>query len=298
MPEADLHNEKFIERLTNEDSKWNIRYRKYVNSLTNEEILKQKRKWKFEFNDMPKIYQEIFLGFSIAHIKLSTDTKPELVAEYFRLVQNQDKLRAGEIATAFPNSKFDQILRDIDKDIINLAENKWHFEWKRKEFQKLYITVIGCAANQIALGGQDKEVIKFLSKNIHDLSSLGEINRRIKDFKEYLNNYLESTSLSINLGKSWKRFIKIFLILFFVWERDLNDAQIQQLTVLNEMLAVIASDKYNEETKKTKWNEIFNELEFPYEKGYDIWTVFRGRKKVDVIKEHTSFLNNWINKWN
>lgn len=63
-----------------------------------------------------------------------------VIAEYFRFVQNQERLRAGEIINSIPDSLLEQYLEQVDSKSL-LFKLSW--EDKRKEFDKLFYAAIG-----------------------------------------------------------------------------------------------------------------------------------------------------------
>ena len=63
----------------------------------------QGKKFKLNYSNIPESLKRIIDAFPLAVTSIS-DATDEQVAEYFRFVQNQERLRAGEIIKSFPES--------------------------------------------------------------------------------------------------------------------------------------------------------------------------------------------------
>lgn len=97
-----------------------------------------------------------------------TNASDEEIAEYFRYLQNQERLRAGEIINSVPETSLEKYLNALeDKDKLLL---KLSFSNTRKQFDRVYYSILGLEDGQLGFGVMDKDVMAFVAdcKELND----------------------------------------------------------------------------------------------------------------------------------
>lgn len=142
---------------------------------------------------------------AVATINQADDNE---VAEYFRFVQNQERLRAGEIITAFVDSPLDQYLNsncDVQKlsDVIQLDNS-------RRDINKMYYGILGLLEGKLNLGCKDDNVIEFVRSV--DTKKMTETLKSNSEKLVRQLNFIASSS-DKPLVNSNKRMFKFILLL-------------------------------------------------------------------------------------
>ncbi len=204
-----------------------------------------------------------------------------VIAEYFRFVQNQERLRAGEIINSIPDSQLEQYLLQIDtKNLLH----KLSWEDKRKEFDKLFYSAIGIFEEKLPMGGIDADIIEYVknSKGIDGIA-LDRTNLLIAQLDILTKNNTWNFSSGIN-----KRFIKFLFMLCgygFVDFTENTKTQLNKLYVVNKKLSAFSS------AKATALEEEFRGFtEEQIEKYRLIALISKGSQKWDMVKERMKLL--------
>lgn len=212
-----------------EDDKLNILIRK----LSNKGLIKLK------YNDLPDIIQRNINNYNISQSVISDSTDSQ-ITEYFRFLQNQEVLRAGEIINSMPATRLECFIKKIlDKDLFL---DKISFNDNRKEFDKIFYSIIGLFDSKISFGTTDKTIQNYVSNaNIPELglSQTEEMVRQIN---------VICSDKSVNLNTTRKRFLKYLLLLCGFGYVDFSKNTKQKLLHLKEIddkLSVFFSAKSN-----------------------------------------------------
>lgn len=159
-----------------------------------------------KFNDFPESLKDDFRNYPLSLTFISNATTKQ-VSEYFRFVQNQERLKAGEIIKTIPESD----LHVYSEKIVNkkmFLENI-NFNNSRREFDKIFYSIIGVFENKINLGSTDKKIMSYVEKHNPYLESNAEKN--VINVIEAINHIGRSkidTTFKFN-----KRILKLFLLL-------------------------------------------------------------------------------------
>lgn len=159
---------------------------------------------KLKFDLLPSLIQTQILNYNLSIIDIQRSSD-EAVAQYFRFIQNQERLRAGEIINAIPNSPVSVYLDKINNREQFLKVIGWNEE--RKEFEKIFYSMIGIFDKKLLLGTTDKNIIDY----IVDYKSISqEAEDRVYKMIESINyvSTLNYNNLHFN-----KRLLKFFLLL-------------------------------------------------------------------------------------
>jgi uncharacterized protein with ParB-like and HNH nuclease domain len=224
-------------------------YKKYLkNSNAN---------YKLSFQDLPTTLQASINTYALVVIPVEADD--ESIAQYFRFIQNQERLRAGEIINSIPDSYLLSYLIKIeDRDAFL---NKINWNESRKEFEKIFYSMIGIYDEKLNFGTTDESIIDYVA-NVNDISNDANVSTlRMID----AINAITKCSVK-NHGKFSKRLIKFFM--------------------LSAGFGVV---DYTAETEK-KFNSLLSiESKLPY---------FNSGKQEKIMKHFNGYTENIIAKHN
>ena len=211
---------KFIEgeyNIQGEIAKEIIQYIiEYMGEDFDKELVKLKKKLKnkgkvtIAYKQLPQAIKDNILAYNISITNITNATDKE-ITEYFRYLQNQERLRAGEILNSVPDTKLEKYLkRIVNKDRLL---TKLSFQNKRMQFDRVFYSIIGLVDGQIGFGITDKEVMKFLD-------GCGEINTETIDKVNYLvdvlNTIAEEEAIPVNYISCNARAMKFLLLLIIL----------------------------------------------------------------------------------
>jgi len=142
--------------------------------------------FKIFYDNLPPKLQQRILTYPM-QLTYIIDADESMVREYFRRVQNQEKLKAGEIINALPPSYLTDLVRDITD--YDLLESVFSYKDKRYNFMKFCVNIIGIYEGELKLGDSDKKILKFVEADKSKLSSsadtaINNISDFLKEVKE------------------------------------------------------------------------------------------------------------------
>lgn len=241
---------KFIENeyvINSEVSKDIIKYIVgYMGEDTDEKLLKLKRKLKnkgkvsISFKQLPQVIQDNILAYNISITNITNASDIE-IAEYFRYLQNQERLRAGELLNSVPETELEKYLNKIqDKEMLL---SKLSFQNKRKQFDRVFYSVIGLVDGQIGFGVTDKEVMRFLDgcREINE-DTVDKVNNLI----EVLNEISNDDTIPINYIVCNARAMKFLILLIILGLVDFRTdckRKLKALDGINMKLSAFSSAK-------------------------------------------------------
>ena len=210
--------------------------------ITLKKKLGNKGKVVLKFSQLPDIIKGNFNAFPIS-ISSITNASDEEITEYFKFLQNQERLRAGELINSLPNSTLEEYLNKIeDKErflrVLGFANN-------RRQFDRAFYSVIGLLDNVLNFGALDKDVIEYAT-------NFTELEKDVKEKCEFLLcqiNHITSLDLAHNLIKANVRFMKFFLLtaaLGIVDYFENAENNLVSLYSINQKLSAFASVKAKE----------------------------------------------------
>ena len=174
-----------------------------------------------------------------------TNASDDEVAEYFRFLQNQERLRAGEIINSIPETALEKYLNAVN-NLASLLEKISFFD-DRREFDRIFYSIVGLLDRKIALGIADKDIIEYASE-AENVSKENEpaVNRLIQQLN-YLTNDSEVPAGFVNFKT--KRVMKFFLLLLGFGYVDIcsdTRSKLKALEKIDDQLAAFASAKANQ----------------------------------------------------
>lgn len=215
-----------------------------ANDKTSQRLLKKlhnKGKITLKYSDLPEDVKLNINAFPISVTNISNATD-EQITEYFNFLQNQERLRAGEIINSIPDTKLEIYLNKIiDKEkflkILTFSDS-------RKEFDKIFYSLIGLFDKEISFGTTDKQIKEYVSNKSNDLNI--ETQNYIYNMINIINRISENGTN--NMIKSNKRYIKLLLLLAGFspqyFDNDIN-SQLIKLQEINNRISAFNSAKKN-----------------------------------------------------
>lgn len=205
--------------------------------------LQNKGKISITFVQLPELIQENINSFNISITNITNSTDEE-ISEYFRYLQNQERLRAGEIINSIPESPLELYLKQIEnkEQFFNIMG----FSNARKQFDRVFYSILGLLDGAIGFGVLDKEVLRFAS-NCDELSNSAK--KQTEQLLAQINHITSYTGLPQHLIKSNMRCMKFFLLtaaLGLVDYTDKTKEKILALGAINDKLSAFSSAKAGE----------------------------------------------------
>lgn len=201
--------------------------------------LSNKGKVYLKYSDLPSLIQGNIQAYNIAMTYIANSTE-EQIREYFRFLQNQERLRAGEIINSMPATYLESFLNKIsDKekflDIIGFSDN-------RAEFDKVFYSIIGLFDGKLSFGSTDKTIQSYAATAKMPNKGLLRVEKMVEQI-----NYI--VGLDVNLiESSRKRFIKYLLLLCGFGFVDFSESaadKVKELKRIDDKLSVFFSAKAN-----------------------------------------------------
>ena len=201
--------------------------------------LKNKGKIKLKYSDFPAVIRGKFEGFNISVTKILEATDGE-ITEYFRFLQNQERLRAGEILNSLSDSKMEKYLLQI----VDLKEfcNIIGFDNERKEFDKLFYNIIGLLDGKVSLGVPDNIIKKYVTT----VEEISEGKDNLDNLLFQINQITEISKNKKILINTKKRYIKFMMLLmgFNLVDFTIDTEQkLKTLESIDNKLSVFFSSK-------------------------------------------------------
>lgn len=201
--------------------------------------LNNKGKIRLKYSDFPAVIRGKFEGFNISVTKVLESTEDD-ITEYFRFLQNQERLRAGEILNSLSDSKMDKYLSRI-KDLNEFC-NIIGFNNERKEFDKLFYNIIGVLDGKVSLGTPDNIIKKYVT-TVDEITD-GKVN--LENLLNQINTIIDTLTGQEIIYNTKKRYIKFMMLLmgFNFVDFTINTKQkLKALENIDNKLSVFFSSK-------------------------------------------------------
>lgn len=203
-----------------------------------------------------------------------------VIAEFFRFVQNQERLRAGEIINSIPDSPLEKYLQQVN---IETILKKLNWEDKRKEFDKLFYAAIGIFDEKLPMGGVDAEIIEYV-KNASDISG-----KTLERTELLISQLLAISNSNVSFSRGInKRYIKFMFMLAGYGLIDFSvdtETKLGKLQAINEKLSAFSSAKAD-----ALKNEFMGYSDEEIEKYRLIALISKGSQKFSIIEERMRVL--------
>jgi len=203
--------------------------------------LKNKGNIKLKYADLPSVIKGKFEGFNISVTKIIEASDTE-ITEYFRYLQNQERLRAGEILNSLIDAKMEKYLLEIQdlKSFCNIIG----FNNDRKEFDKLFYNIIGVMDDKLSLGVPDNTIKKYVTTTEYITKGKEEVENLLFQINTITDRHKENKILN----SSKKRYVKFLMLLMGFNLIDFTvetENKLKSLETVNNKLSVFFSTKPN-----------------------------------------------------
>ena len=201
--------------------------------------LNNKGNVRLKFNDLPEIIKGNINSYNIPMTYIA-DATDQQVREYFRFLQNQERLRAGEIINSMPATNLEVFLDKISNKIMFL--DIIGFSDDRAEFDKIFYSIIGLFDSKISFGTTDKAIQSYAAKAETPTIGLNKVNTMV----EQINSIISVGNPVLNATR--KRFLKYLLLLSGLKLVDFSTDTVSKLKTLkniDDKLSVFFSAKAN-----------------------------------------------------
>lgn len=248
---------------------------------------RRNKKIELKFSEFPSELKADINAFPLS-LTFISNASTEQVSEYFRFVQNQERLKAGEIIDSFPDTYLEKYLKKI-KNKNKLLEILC-FKDDRKEFEKIFYSIFGILENKIKLGGTDKNIKEYVRNKEDNFSE--EIKKQINNMITNLNFILKlpNQKIEINFNKRYLKFLLLLCALGNLNFENNSEKILLKLNVINEKLSAFNSAKPN--VLNTTFGNISNEKIEEYRK---LSLLVKGSQKLIDVKLRIKFLEKEIN---
>ena len=194
---------------------------------------------RLKFSDLPEIIKGNINSYNIPMTYIA-DATDQQVREYFRFLQNQERLRAGEIINSMPATNLEVFLDNISHknmflDIIGFSDD-------RAEFDKIFYSIIGLFDSKISFGTTDKTIQSYAAKAETPTIGLDRVNSMV----EQINSIIAIGDSVLTATR--KRFLKYLLLLAGLKLVDFSTdtiSKLKRLKNIDDKLSVFFSAKAN-----------------------------------------------------
>ncbi len=197
-------------------------------------------KISLKYSQLPESIQNNILAYNISITNI-TNASDEEITEYFRYLQNQERLRAGEIINSVPETNLEKYLDAINDKEKLLA--KLAFSNTRKQFDRVFYSILGLEDGQIGFGVTDKDIMSFVAgcKELNE-DTIKNVNRLI----DQLNLICGDDSIPVNYVSCNARAMKFLLLLISMGLVDFSKdtkKKLKALDSINQKLSAFSSAK-------------------------------------------------------
>ncbi len=218
----------FIEELS---SSTNPTDRKIYKAFNNDKFI------RLNYKKLPDIMKEHFQNYLMSLIEIRY-ADHEMILEYFRLIQNAEKLKGREIIKALPPNRITSIFNEKEYQTMAAALNMNN---KKDDLLKLMVQFHALYEAKLPLGASDKLIQSYAIK---DPDILPAFECRMKLLYDKLTQYNGVVSPT-KLNKSILKIIFLFVLYADEWREVTIDKFIQTIVNLYEENKFIFNSKNN-----------------------------------------------------
>lgn len=250
--------------------------------------LNNKGNIRLRYDDLPSVIRGKFESFNISVTKILEASDSE-ITEYFRFLQNQERLRAGEILNSLADSKMDKYLSKIED--LQAFCSIIGFDNVRKEFDKLFYNTIGLFDNKVSLGVPDSVINKYVTTT--EMISTGK--EEVERLLNQINTIVVQYNGQVILTGTKKRYVKFLMLLMgfgFVDFTIDTENKLIALEKLDRKLSVFFS------TKPGIVNEKFEGYsDSVIEEFRSIALISKGAQSLERVKNRMEILAYYVHNF-
>lgn len=247
--------------------------------------LNNKGKIRLRYSDLPAVIRGRFEGFNISVTKILEATDAE-ITEYFRFLQNQERLRAGEILNSLSDSKMEKYLLEINnlKEFCNIIG----FVNDRKEFDKIFYNIIGVLDGKVSLGTPDSIIKKYVTSVDEVTTGKEEITRLLSQIN-MVTGILKEQQILTNTKKRYIKFMMLLMGFGFVDFTYNTREKLKTLEYIDNKLSVFFSSKPG--MVQNEFENYSNEI---IEEFRSIALISKGAQTLERVKNRMQILAYYI----
>ena len=159
----------------------------FENTTQAKKVLKnfnQDKNITITYDRLPLVMKDAFDAYQFSIIEIR-HASLEQIRNYFVKVQNQEKLKAGEIIRSIPDSILVNELKELDLSVIS---EKLGFDNKREEMLKMLVVFHGIKKGKLGLNTSSKTIMNYIeSEKEVDKIFIYELKHLIKAMKQEEN---------------------------------------------------------------------------------------------------------------
>lgn len=247
--------------------------------------LNNKGKIKLKYSDLPGVIKGKFEGFNVSVTKILEASNTD-ITEYFRFLQNQERLRAGEILNSLSDSKMEKYLLKIED--LDCFCRILGFDNERKEFDKLFFNIVGLLDNRVSLGVPDSIIKKYVTT----IDTVEEGKEEVERLLFQINQISEQFKGQKILSGIKKRYVKFLMMLMGFGLVDFTENTKQKLKALEQIdnkLSVFFSSK--PDVVKQEFENYSNDV---IEEFRAIALISKGAQTLERVKNRMEILAYYV----
>lgn len=210
------------------------------------DINKLLKKNKLRFSDLPDIIKSNIYAFNIATVQISKSSE-EQIREYFRFLQNQERLRAGEIIKSMPATNLEDIMSKIT-DKISFLETIGFID-DRAEFDKIFYSIVGLFDRKINFGLTDKQIQEYAFNAEQPTEGLEYVNRLVTQINKIIKIF-DGKKIVINTRKRYLKYLLLLMGFGYVDFSENAEIKLKKLYEIDNKLSAFFSAKADALEKK------------------------------------------------
>lgn len=234
---------------------------------------------KISFEKLPTFFQKKITNYNLNTITIHTGGDGEnYIREYFRVLQNQEKLKAGEILHSIPDNFLNN---HLDNSQIDAFCKITHFNNLKWGFNKHFTVFAGLILDITRMGQTDKEVVK-LSNKILD-SDLRENEKFLSVIEKIKLDVLETDQEPLDNRLLTVLGLKLLLSTYlFASENFLNLSLEQRASIIKTISYLAGYWNSKDENKKNKLK-----VDFQIFRSYDVDKLIDGVRESWILSKTT-----------
>ncbi len=237
-----------------------------------------------KYKNLPSLLQKSFdsytLNFNIiSGLEKNNKFHQDLMQNYFASIQNQERLRAGEIIYSMPDNP---IFNIFDNEIIQNIEINLNYNNIRNEIRKHIVMAFYVDNNKVRMGVPDRVILNKVS----NLNSDPCKDQYIKSFKDKVSLIINENRNKLDSPMKGKKLSQLGFKLYLFTNMYITDSNYREASISNKIkfLNILTeSIGYFNSYFTEKKNNIYKEIRNPMQ---NIWKLSKTTHSKDNIK-HT-----------
>lgn len=253
--------------------------------------LRNKTGVRLKFDQLPEVIKQNINAYNISITNIMNASNEE-IREFFRFLQNQERLKAGEIINSFPATELEVYLDKVS-DLDLFLEKISFSSNERRDFDKHFYSIIGLISGNINYGVTDRVVIDFaLNSHSEEFKNKDLLDNLIRN----MNIITENESISKNMLTSSNVRVTKYLLLLCAFNlvdfSEDGDKKLKKLDEINIKLSAFNSAKLDilSTTFEGYSEEVIEEFRL-------ITLLSKGSHNYNRVKNRMEILSYYVNNF-